>query len=60
MSSYVFSFQDIDQTKITVVGGKGANLGELSNIAGIRVLKPLKESLRKHRQLTNYSIGYRF
>lgn len=28
MSSYVLSLQDIDQTKLTVVGGKGANLGE--------------------------------
>ena len=37
MSSYVLGFQDIDKTKITVVGGKGANLGELSKIEGIRV-----------------------
>jgi pyruvate,water dikinase len=37
MSSYVLGFQDIDQTKIRVVGGKGASLGELSRIEGIRV-----------------------
>jgi phosphoenolpyruvate synthase/pyruvate phosphate dikinase len=37
MNSYVLSFQDIDQTKLMVVGGKGANLGELSRIEGIRV-----------------------
>lgn len=37
MSSFVLCFQDIDKTKITVVGGKGANLGELSKIQGIRV-----------------------
>ncbi|MBD0345684.1 MAG: phosphoenolpyruvate synthase, partial [Coleofasciculus sp. Co-bin14] len=37
MSSYVLGFQDIDKTKIRVVGGKGANLGELSRIEGIRV-----------------------
>ncbi len=37
MSSYVLGFQDIDKTKLTVVGGKGANLGELSKIQGIRV-----------------------
>src|SRR5688572_9629348 len=37
MSSYVLSFQEIDKTKIMVVGGKGANLGELSRIEGIRV-----------------------
>ena len=37
MSSLVLGFQDIDQTKLTVVGGKGANLGELSKIEGICV-----------------------
>ena len=37
MSSYVLGFQDIDKTKIMLVGGKGANLGELSKIEGIRV-----------------------
>lgn len=37
MSSNVLGFQDIDKTKLMVVGGKGANLGELSRIEGIRV-----------------------
>ncbi|MDF2859200.1 MAG: phosphoenolpyruvate synthase/pyruvate phosphate dikinase, partial [Neobacillus sp.] len=37
MSSYAFGFQDIDKTKLMVVGGKGANLGELSKIEGIPV-----------------------
>ncbi|MDF2942288.1 MAG: pyruvate phosphate dikinase PEP/pyruvate-binding protein [Herbinix sp.] len=37
MSSYVFGFQEIDKTKIEVVGGKGANLGELSGIPGILI-----------------------
>src|SRR3954463_8270761 len=37
MSSAVLGFQDIDKTKITLVGGKGANLGELSKVEGIRV-----------------------
>jgi phosphoenolpyruvate synthase/pyruvate phosphate dikinase len=37
MSSFVLCFQDIDKTKLTVVGGKGANLGELSSLEGIRV-----------------------
>ena len=37
MSSYVLGFQDIDKTKIMLVGGKGANLGELSRIEGIYV-----------------------
>jgi pyruvate,water dikinase len=33
----VLNFKDIDKTKLMVVGGKGANLGELSKIEGIRV-----------------------
>ncbi len=37
MSSYVLGFQDIDKTKLKVVGGKGANLGELAKIEGIYV-----------------------
>ncbi len=37
MSSYVLSIQDTDKTKLKIVGGKGANLGELSKIEGIRV-----------------------
>jgi len=35
--SSVLSFQDIDKTKLELVGGKGANLGELSRIEEIRV-----------------------
>jgi phosphoenolpyruvate synthase/pyruvate phosphate dikinase len=34
---YVLDFQEIDRTQIAVVGGKGANLGELSRIDGLRV-----------------------
>jgi phosphoenolpyruvate synthase/pyruvate phosphate dikinase len=37
MGRYVLSFQEIDQTQVAVVGGKGAHLGELSRIEGIRV-----------------------
>jgi pyruvate,water dikinase len=34
---YTLSFQDIDKTKLSVVGGKGANLGELARVEGIHV-----------------------
>ena len=34
---YVLDFQEIDHTHVAVVGGKGALLGELSRIEGIRV-----------------------
>jgi phosphoenolpyruvate synthase/pyruvate phosphate dikinase len=37
MNSYVLGFQEIDKTKLAMVGGKGANLGELSRIEGTQV-----------------------
>jgi phosphoenolpyruvate synthase/pyruvate phosphate dikinase len=37
MGCYVLGFQEIDWTQVAVVGGKGAHLGELSRIEGIRV-----------------------
>src|ERR1700738_650556 len=37
MGSYVLGFQEIDQTQVAIVGGKGAQLGELSRIEGILV-----------------------
>lgn len=37
MGSYVFGLDEVDQVKITVVGGKGASLGALARIEGIRV-----------------------
>ncbi len=37
MSPYVLGIQELDQTKLMLVGGKGANLGELTKIKGIRV-----------------------
>jgi rifampicin phosphotransferase len=37
MGCYVVGFHEIDQTHVALVGGKGAHLGELSRIEGIRV-----------------------
>jgi pyruvate,water dikinase len=37
MGSYVLGFQEIGQTQVAVVGGKGAHLAELSRIEGIHV-----------------------
>jgi rifampicin phosphotransferase len=37
MGGYVLGFEEIDRTQVAVVGGKGAHLGELSRIEGIRV-----------------------
>ncbi len=37
MGQYVLAFEEIDQTQVAVVGGKGAHLGELSRIPGVVV-----------------------
>src|SRR5580700_7885588 len=37
MDSYVLGFEEIGRTQAKIVGGKGAHLGELSRIEGIRV-----------------------
>ncbi|MES9700778.1 phosphoenolpyruvate synthase [Bacillus sp. JJ927] len=37
MSSFVLDFQEIENTQLSLVGGKGLNLGELSNVQGIQV-----------------------
>ncbi|MGA9224704.1 MAG: phosphoenolpyruvate synthase, partial [Mesobacillus sp.] len=37
MSSVVLGFQEMDQTQLWLVGGKGLHLGELSKIQGIHV-----------------------
>ena len=37
MSSYVLGFNEINQSQVGLVGGKGAHLGELSRIEGIHV-----------------------
>jgi len=37
MRAYVLGFPEVDRTRIMDVGGKGASLGELSRLEGIRV-----------------------
>src|SRR5690349_8770635 len=37
MAGYVVSLAEIDRTQAALVGGKGANLGELARIEGVRV-----------------------
>lgn len=37
MNPYVLHFQEIDKTQLLLVGGKGANLGELAKVKGIQV-----------------------
>ncbi|CAM5599894.1 rifamycin-inactivating phosphotransferase [Streptomyces purpurascens] len=37
IEQYVWDLQEVDETQVAVVGGKGAHLGRLSRIEGIRV-----------------------
>lgn len=37
MARYVLGLEEVDKTQVALVGGKGAHLGELSRVEGIRV-----------------------
>jgi phosphoenolpyruvate synthase/pyruvate phosphate dikinase len=52
MSSYILGFYEIDKTNHTIVGGKGANLGELSRIEGIRVPEGFCISTEVYKEIT--------
>ena len=66
MGRYVVGFEEIDRTQVALVGGKGANLGELSRIDGIRVpagfcvtTDAFRRIMAKRRRSTIGSIGCR-
>jgi rifampicin phosphotransferase len=52
MNTYVLCFQEIDSTMFMVVGGKGANLGELSRIKGIRVPEGFCVTTEVYKKIT--------
>ncbi|WP_297428073.1 phosphoenolpyruvate synthase [Clostridium sp.] len=52
MNSYVLSFQEIDKTKISMVGGKGANLGELSILTEIIVPEGFCVTTEAYKKIT--------
>jgi len=51
MSPYVLGFEEIDKTKLAIVGGKGANLGELSRIEGISVPAGFCVSIEAYKEI---------
>ncbi len=53
MNTYVICFQETDRTKFMVVGGKGANLGELSGIKGIRVPEGFCVTTEAYKKITD-------
>lgn len=52
MNKHALSFQEIDKTMSMVAGGKGANLGELSRIEGIRVPDGFCVTAEAYRKIT--------
>jgi rifampicin phosphotransferase len=52
VNSYVLGFQEIDKTKLMLVGGKGANLGELSRMDGIRVPEGFCVTTEAYKKIT--------
>ena len=52
MNTYVLCFQETDRSKFMVVGGKGANLGELSGIKGIRVPEGFSVTTEAYKKMT--------
>jgi pyruvate,water dikinase len=52
MGSYVLDLRDIDQTQVAIVGGKGAHLGELSQIEGICVPAGFCVTTDAYRRIT--------
>ena len=53
MNPYVLSFREIDKHKLMVVGGKGANLGELSRIEGTRVPEGFCITTEAYKKIIN-------
>jgi pyruvate,water dikinase len=58
MNSSALGFQDIDKTKITLVGGKGANLGELSRVEGIHVPEGFCVSTEAFQRIVGQATSY--
>jgi phosphoenolpyruvate synthase/pyruvate phosphate dikinase len=54
MSIYILSFQETDNTKISLVGGKGANLGELSRVEGIQVPEGFCVTTEAYKKITGH------
>jgi len=54
-SAYVFYFSEIDRSNLGMVGGKGANLGELCRVPGVAVPAGFCVTTRAYRDFVNTS-----
>ena len=52
MGTYILSFSEIDPSTRVVVGGKGANLGELTGIKGIQVPDGFCVTIEAYKRIT--------
>ncbi|MDQ0637205.1 phosphoenolpyruvate synthase/pyruvate phosphate dikinase [Pedobacter sp. W3I1] len=52
MSKYVIGFEEIDRSAVLVVGGKGANLGELFKINGVQVPNGFCVTTEAYKKIT--------
>ena len=58
MAFYVLDFQKIGKTDTSLVGGKGANLGELSKLEGIHVPQGFCITTKAYKDLTGNSVEF--
>jgi rifampicin phosphotransferase len=58
MGTYILYFHEIDRTKVALVGGKGANLGELSRVKGIQVPEGFCVTTDAYKKITANSHGF--
>lgn len=52
MNNYILNFNETGRTDLATVGGKGANLGELSRIKGIQVPQGFCVTTKAYREIT--------
>jgi len=57
-NSYALGFSEIDKTKVALVGGKGANLGELSRIEGINVPQGFCVTTRAYKTVVERTLRF--
>lgn len=55
MQKWIIGFQDTDRSMGWLTGGKGANLGELSRIPGIRVPKGFSVTTEAYQKVTGHN-----
>lgn len=58
MRPYILDFQQANKTKLAMVGGKGANLGELTGIKGLQVPEGFCVTTQAYKEVIGNSAAY--